>query len=93
MTAEEDQLLQSLLIRWNEARNIPVGEIINSITGTSAATAYRRLVGLRDKGMVQLRVDKADRRVKFVDPTELAQDYSDCLNLGLKQLAAEGCFE
>ena len=51
MTAEEDQLLRSLLIRWNEARNIPVSEIMNSMTGASAATAYRRLIGLRDKGM------------------------------------------
>lgn len=93
MTAEEDQLLRSLLIRWNEARNIPVSEIMNSMTGASAATAYRRLISLRDKGMVQLRVDKADRRVKFVDPTELAQDYADRLNLGLKQLAADGCFD
>ena len=89
MTAEEEQLLRSLLVRWHKARDIPVSEIMATMTGASATTAYRRLIALRDKGLIQLRVDAADKRVKFVDPTSLAEDYGRHVNLALNQLMAE----
>lgn len=86
MTAEEEQLLRRLLVRWHEADNISVGDIMASMTGTSATTAYRRLIALRDKGLIHLRVDAEDRRVKFVDPTRLAREYGRQVNLVVKQL-------
>ncbi len=75
MTAEEEELLRDLLVRWHNARDIPVSLIMNSMTEVSAATAYRRLMSLHAKGLIELRVDQSDRRVKFVDPTALALDY------------------
>lgn len=89
MTAEEEQLLRDLLIRWHSTKDIPVGEIMNSMTEVSAATAYRRIISLRDKGLVQLRVDQADKRVKFVDPTALALNYGDRINIALEGLLGE----
>lgn len=86
MTAEEEQLLSSLLVRWHEAKDTSVSEIMASVTGVSATTAYRRLIGLRDKGLVQLRVDAEDKRVKFVDPTRLAEEYGRQVNLAVNQL-------
>ena len=34
-----------------------------------------RLIALRDKGLVALRVDDRDKRVKYVEPTSAAKDY------------------
>lgn len=89
MTAEDDQLLRNLLIRWHNSQDISVGEIMNSMTEVSAATAYRRIISLRDKGLIKLRVDQTDRRVKFVDPTALALDYGDRINIALEGLLDE----
>ena len=89
MTAEDDQLLRSLLIRWHSTTDISVGEIMNSMTEVSAATAYRRIISLRDKGLVKLRVDQTDKRVKFVDPTDLALDYRNRINIALEGLLGE----
>lgn len=86
MTAEEEQLLRSLLVRWHEAKDISVSEIMANMTSVSATTAYRRLIGLRDKGMVHLRVDETDKRVKFVDPSKLAEEYGRQVNLAVNQL-------
>ena len=89
MTAEEDQLLQNLLIRWHHAKDMPVSEIMKSMTDVSAATAYRRLIGLRDKGLIQLRLDHRDKRVKFVDPTALAMEYGNRVNMAAEKLVVE----
>lgn len=86
MSAEEEQLLRSLLVRWHEADDISVSDIMASMTSASATTAYRRLIALRDKGLVHLRVDAADRRVKFVEPTKLALEYGRQVNLAVEQL-------
>ncbi len=86
MTAEDEQLLRHLLVRWHQSKGISVSEIMASMTGVSATTAYRRLICLRDKGLINLRVDTADKRVKFVEPTKLANEYSDRVNLAVNQL-------
>ena len=86
MTAEEEQLLRGLLVRWHEAKAISVSEIMANMTGVSATTAYRRLIGLRDKGLIHFRVDTADKRVKFVEPTSLAKEYGRQVNLAVNQL-------
>lgn len=90
MTAEEEQLLRSLIVRWHGAQDISVSEIMANVTGVSATTAYRRLIGLKDKGLVHLRVDPADKRVKFVDPTRLAEEYGRQVNDALTQLMGSG---
>lgn len=86
MTAEEEQLLRSLLVRWHDAQDISVSDIMATMTGASATTAYRRLIALRDKGMIHLRVDTADKRVKFVEPSKLAQEYGHQVNLAVTKL-------
>lgn len=90
MTAEEEALLRSLLICWHEGHDISVGEIMRSMTEVSSATAYRRIISLRDKGLIKLRVDQTDKRVKFVDPTSLALDYGDRIHRALEGLVADG---
>lgn len=93
MTAEDERLLRNMLIRWHGSQNISVSEIMNGMTEVSAATAYRRIISLRDKGLVKLRVDQADKRVKYVDPTALALDYGNRMNIALEGLLDESCPE
>ena len=52
MTAEEDELLRDLIVRWHDAENIPVSEIMKTLANVSETTAYRRLISLRDKGLI-----------------------------------------
>lgn len=90
MTADEEELLRDLIVRWHSAEDIAVSEIMRDLAGVSETTAYRRLISLRDKGLVSLRVDQTDRRVKFVEPTKLAEDYARRINLVLEQLSSDG---
>ena len=90
MTAEEEELLRDLIVRWHAAENITVTEIMRSLAGVSEATAYRRVIALRDKGLVHLRVEASDRRVKFVEPTKLAEDYAERINQALAQVTGQG---
>lgn len=90
MTAEEEQLLRTLLIRWHEEKYISVSGITNSMADVSGATVYRRIIALRDKGLISLRVNQADRRVKFVEPTRLALDYGNRIDIALDAILRGG---
>lgn len=89
LTAEEERLLRTLLTRWHATKDISVSEIMSSMTEVSAATAYRRVVSLRDKGLITLRVHNTDRRIKFVDPTTAALDYAARINEAVEGLVKE----
>lgn len=89
MTPDEDELLRDLIVRWHAAEEISVMDVMRSLAGVSQTTAYRRLIALRDKGMVELRVDSNDRRTKLVEPTALAKDYAARINQALAQLVTE----
>lgn len=90
MTADEESILRSLIIRWHAEEEIPVSAVMNGIAGVSGTTAYRRLIALRDKGMINLRVDPADRRIKYVEPTALAKTYRQQIREALETAAAVG---
>ncbi len=89
MTAEEDQLLRSLLVRWHQAAEVSVSEVMAGMVGVSQATAYRRIMSLRDKGLIYLRIDRADKRVKFVEPTASAMKYASHIHTGLESLVLQ----
>jgi DNA-binding MarR family transcriptional regulator len=73
-------------VRWHRETDISISDVIGTMSGTSPATAYRRIIKLRDKGVVQLRVDQQDRRVKFVEPTEAALQYARHVHSALEAL-------
>lgn len=89
MTAEEEQLLRALLIRWHETRDISISEMMVSMSEVSATTAYRRIISLRDKGLIKLGAHKMDKRVKLIRPTALALDYGKRIDLALGGLVEE----
>ena len=83
LNADEGLLLDALVVKWHERDDIMVSEVMSDTRFGSQPTAYRRIIALRDKGLVCLRTDSKDKRVKFVEPTQLARDYmknvSECL--------------
>lgn len=89
MTPDEDELLRDLIVRWHAAEEISVMDVMRSLASVSQTTAYRRLIALRDKGMIELSVDSNDRRTKFVKPTALTKDYAARINLALSQLLTD----
>lgn len=86
MSADEEELLRDLIVRWHAGDPPAVSDIMRELAGVSQTTAYRRLMALRDKGLVDLRVDQRDKRVKFVEPTPLARSYAQRINRGLESL-------
>ncbi|MFM2300654.1 MAG: hypothetical protein RLZZ84_390 [Pseudomonadota bacterium] len=86
LSADEEQLLCDLVVRWHHKNAITVSDVMLDAERTSASTIYRRLLGLRDKGMVDFRVDERDKRVKFVEPTAKAHDYIQHLTHSVEQL-------
>lgn len=87
LKADEEAMLQDLLLRWHEGGPLTLGDIMRDVSHGSQTTAYRRVVALRDKGMVKLRVDSNDRRIRFVEPTGNALDYAVRLESALTDTA------
>lgn len=86
MTAEEDELLRSLLVRWHVNQTVSISDAMDAMSGVSTATAYRRVIKLRDKGLIHLRVDEDDKRVKLVEPTPTALQYAGHVHAALERL-------
>lgn len=75
LSADEGLLLDALIVEWHARDNIMVSELMSDARYGTQATVYRRIIALRDKGLVCLRVDSKDKRVKFVYPSNLAREY------------------
>ena len=86
LNGEEVLLLDALIVKWHERDNIMVSEVMADARFGSQPTTYRRIISLRDKGLVRLRTDSTDKRVKFVDPTQLARDYMASIREGITAL-------
>jgi hypothetical protein len=86
LNGEEGLLLDALIVHWHERDNIMVSEVMGDPRFGSQPTAYRRIIALRNKGLVCLRTDSKDKRVKFVEPTQLARDYMASIGEGIAAL-------
>lgn len=88
LSADEEQLLGQLVLRWQRDEPFTVGDLMHGSDRTSPSTMYRRLIALRDKGLANLRVDDGDRRVKFIEPTALAHEYVRNFSAHLEEMLA-----
>ena len=86
LNAGEGLLLDALIVKWHERDYIMVSEMMSDARFGSKPTAYRRIIALRNKGLVCLRTDSKDKRVKFVEPTQLARDYMASIREGVTAL-------
>jgi DNA-binding MarR family transcriptional regulator len=89
LSADDEQLLGALTIRWHHQTTVTVGELMGEEDGTSPSTRYRRLISLRDKGFIDMPTDKIDKRVRLIVPTSSAKKYMKQLDQAIHKLAAE----
>lgn len=89
LSADEEQLLGYLAIKWHEVDQITVSDIMQEAERVSPSTMYRRLIGLRDKGFIKMPTDKEDRRSRFVVPTAASKKYMSKLEQCVYELAGE----
>lgn len=75
LDALEERLLNTLAAAWHTNERITVVEAMNMLPNTSTGTVHGRLKTLRKKGLVEIKVDDNDLRVKHVLPTGAAMDH------------------
>jgi DNA-binding MarR family transcriptional regulator len=87
LDADEELLLNDVILRWHVQDRLTVKEVMDDARYPSKTTAYRRLIRLKDKGLVILETAKHDARIKYVCPTEASSDYVARLENGVEQIA------
>lgn len=88
LNADEGLLLDALIVEWHERDNIMMSEMMSDKRFGTQPTIYRRIIALRNKGLVCLRADTMDKRVKFVEPTDLARRYMETISEGVAALGS-----
>lgn len=74
LTGDEERLLFELKVRFLDQGSFSVSEVYNLAQGKSAATAYRQLVALKDKGLIEIDQEEDDKRKRKVTFTKTARD-------------------
>lgn len=75
LSGDEERLLFELyrLARSREGK-LSVADVYDLSVNKSASAAYRDLMGLRDKGLVEIAVDRRDKRKREIAFTQSAVD-------------------
>lgn len=89
MNADEEMLLDDLIIRWHNNVTLTVSDVINDTRYPSPTTAYRRLMALKNKGIIALDVALDDKRIKHVRPTKAALLYIEKLEQGVERMIVD----
>lgn len=71
----EKRFLMILASAWSKGEKVTVVKSTNLLQEVSTMTAFRYIKGLRQKGYLELVVDKDDNRIKYVTPTALCNKY------------------
>jgi hypothetical protein len=83
MDAVEDRMLNTLALLWESKTPVTVLQSMEMLDNVSPATAHRRLKTLSAKGFIAFDADANDKRIRYVVPTPLANQYfaqlEDCL--------------
>ena len=74
LSGDEERLLFELKALFDRQGALPVNDAYDLIGGRSGTTAYRQLMVLKEKGLVVVEVDEADRRRRHVHFTDLANN-------------------
>lgn len=87
LDADEELLLNDLVIRWSKQDQVMVRDLLDDNRYPSSTTAYRRLMRLHDKGLVAFEVPANDRRKKYILPTAAARQYVSSLESVVDQIS------
>ena len=71
----EERLLHLFATVWQAGQKITVLQAMALSPDVSSTTAHRRLKTLRQKGVLTLVADEVDNRIKYVQPTPMAEHY------------------
>lgn len=85
MDANEEALLQAVVLRWYEQEPMTVREAIGLANLGSPATLHKRITRLREKDMLSTLNLEGDRRYKFLIPTQRTLDYFQNLGQTMQQ--------
>lgn len=90
LDAVEERVLNGLAAVWATGGQVTVLEAMRLTPDSSPSTVHRRLKQLQDKGLITLRADGGDNRVRYIEPTDAAHAWfaklGQCLNLATKQV-------
>jgi hypothetical protein len=85
MDANEQALLESVVLRWYENQPMTVREAISLAALGSPATLHKRITRLRGKDMLSTLNLEGDRRAKFLIPTQRTLDFFQHLGQSMHQ--------
>ena len=85
MDANEQALLESVVLRWYENQPMTVREAISLAALGSPATLHIRITRLREKDMLSTLNLEGDRRAKFLIPTKRTLDFFQHLGQSMQQ--------
>lgn len=86
MDANEEALLQEVVLRWFENTPMTVREAIGLTVLGSPATLHKRITRLRQKEMLNTLNLEGDRRAKFLIPTTRTLQYFSHLGESMQQI-------
>lgn len=72
LSGDEERILFELKAIWDKNGSLSVSDAYYLGEGKSSTTAYRLLMSLKNKGLVDVTVDEADKRKRLVTFTPLA---------------------
>lgn len=75
LDAVEERVFHGLAAAWAQGKKVTVLDAMAILPEISPSTAHRRLKGLRAKGLIQMREDGVDGRMRHVEPTKAAMSY------------------
>ena len=90
LDAVEERVLNGLAAVWAIGARVTVLEAVRLMPDVSPSTMHRRLKVLQRKGLIVLRDDARDSRVRIVEPTALATEWFSRLGQCLNQAARQG---
>lgn len=74
LSGDEERMLFELRALWQQRGSLTVADAYDLAKGSSSITSYRRLVSLKDKGLVDITVMEDDRRKRKVKFTPIAEE-------------------
>jgi DNA-binding IclR family transcriptional regulator len=85
LDAAEERLLEALTAAWSNGHALTVTETMALSSAGAPATVHRKLMSLKQQGLVSVDERSGDLRIKTVTPTGKALDYFEQLAVCLEQ--------
>lgn len=81
LSGDEERMLFELRALWERRGALTVADAYDLAKGSSSITSYRRLMALKDKGLVDVAGMEDDRRKRTVKFTPTAEELFSRLSL------------